>query len=490
MKKFVFYVRRSLIITLAISCSVYVFGCSHIGSIYPKENITQELERICRDEYKLDVKAALLGETLAAYMTLDYIYPEKLDYNMGSDLKNQLALLMYKYKKLDNKTEKSLNNFLIAVTRVALSTDAKIDFFEAVILDKLNGLEIVYIGYLTDTKRLKFEDISLAEGGKRIIYETRFNPKIFAEGLVKKLFSDMEQKSSNELINKYFLSTKRINMADENFFDFLRENDYKTDKVFRIDSVKSQRISKDRALIQCNVWQTFTPKETFENYPFKFPKFFRNEFLFVVDTINLAPAITQAIILFEKTSEGNFNRILLNEELAAYPAQSHDELFLDEIRFPDFLASQIAQRIIYEFTMRPYMSKDFYVVYSKGEFINDEMSVPGGAFKFTVDISEKKFLDLAGLFETTLKKTKPKSAQDPFTVALENFLERLSQSSKKHYYTKNDIGPLVFKIIADILYSYEFKNFEKVELFNLAYSQRDFVDAKNLKSFKRKVKLR
>ncbi|MBM3252775.1 MAG: hypothetical protein FJZ16_00790 [Candidatus Omnitrophica bacterium] len=475
---------------ISLAAMVFSLSCSSIGKIYPKEKLAQELERICREEYNLNVKARLLGGTLAGCLTLDYIYPEKINYKVGFDLKNQLTILMYKYKKLESKVERSLNNFLVAVTRVALSTDAKIDFFEAVILDRQNGIERIYIGYITDTKRLKYEDISLTEGGKRIIYDTRLNPKIVGESIVRGFFSDMEKKTSDKIISEYFLNTKREDLSDETFLDFIRENDYKKDRIFRLDKLDAVRLSKDRSIIKCNVWQSFTPKEGFENFVFKFPRFFRNEYLFLINTANLIPIIEKVVILFENTPEGGFSKMLLGEDISKLLSETKEEFFFDEIEFPDFLAGQIAQRIIYEFNLHPYMIKDFYAGYSKGEFLKGEGSLKG-AFRFTVDISEKKFLDIASLFEMTLKKSRQdKTPSDPFTMALEGFLEKLSESGKKHFYMRKDINSLIFKIIADILYSYDFKEFNRIELVNLAYTEKVFVEQKELMDYRKKIKLR
>ncbi len=519
----------SLLIISAVTSSS--LSCNSIGRFYPKEKLAQELERICRQEYKLDVKAQLIGGTLAGYLTLDYIYPEKITYKVGSDLKNQITMLMYKYRKLDDKVERALNNFLIATTRVALSTDAKVDFFEAVILDKLNGTERIYIGNITDTKRLKYEDISLAEGGKRIIYDTRLNPKIVGESIIREFFLDMQDKTSDEVIKKYFLRDKEEDFLNRLFFDFLIENDYKKDRVFRLDRLEAARISKDRALIKCEVWQSFTPKEGFEGYTFKFPRFFRNEYLFLISTANQTPVIEKSVTLFQSTPEGKAEKINLDENILQYLSAPSNDLFFEEIKFPDFLASQVAQRIFYEFNLHPHMQKDFYSGYAKGEFlpstadtvsaanperivlptplkegtnpegtghpiplkdgsIRDEL-YPKGTFRFTVDISEKKLLDFAGLFEMTLKKSRQsKGFSDPFTLALESFLEKLSASGKKHYYSKKDINILVFKIIADILYSYDFKDFDKVEVINNAYLERSVIARKDLMDFRKKIRLR
>jgi hypothetical protein len=487
-----------LIIAAAASSSL---SCSSIGKFYPKEKLAQELERICRQEYKLDVKAQLIGGTLAGYLTLDYIYPEKITYKVGSDLKNQITMLMYKYRKLDDKVERALNNFLIATTRVALSTDAKVVFFEAIILDKLNGMERIYIGNITDTKRLKYEDISLAEGGKRIIYDTRLNPKIVGESIIREFFLDMQNKTSGEVIKKYFLRTKEEDFLNRFFFDFLIENDYKNDKVFRLDKLDAARISRDRALIKCEVWQSFTPKEGFEGYTFKFPRFFRNEYIFLINTANQTPVIEKSVILFQSTPGGSIERISLDENILQYLSAPENDLFFEEIKFPDFLASQIAQRIFYEFNLHRNMQKDFYSGYAKGEFLpsltdtvlgaNQGELYSKGTFKFMVDISEKKLLDFASLFEMTLKKSRQnKGFSDPFTMALENFLEKLSASGKKHYYSKKDINILVFKIIADILYSYDFKDFDKIEVINSAYLERSVIDRKDLMDFRKKIKLR
>ena len=495
-----------LIFTMIFQLALVSIGCSSVGKVYSKDEIAKELERICRDEYKMDVKARFANGTLAGYLEVDYFYPEEIRYKSGSDFKRKFSLLLSKYKRLDKEIERKVNNFLVAITRVALSTDAEVDFFESVILDKQNGIERVYIGTINDAKRLKYSDISLGEGSKRILYNTRLNPRVVGEQIVRELFSDLSTMPHRKLVSTYFLNTNKNDSLNKSFFAFLREASYKKSMDFKIETLNARQISKNQAVVRCEVLQSFIPKESFASYTFMYPQKFKNEYVFLVDTADLVPKFGQTIILYKGIKEG-LGKIVINDQIIEYLGPSieadarGDGLFFEQMELPDFLASQIAQRIIYEFALHKNMRKDFLVVYSDGSYI---ASPPGGetdqvlsdanltvpsdnVFSFKVNISEKKNIDLASLFKASLKSKKD---SDPFSLALEGFLNKLSETSTKHYYTKKDLNTLIIKVIADVLHSYKFKDFSKIELFNLAYSERVLIDKDDLWSYRKKVKFK
>jgi hypothetical protein len=89
----------------AIVCAS-VAGCQ---PTYPKGYFKESVIKLCKKEYNLDVKVETAGRTIAIYLPLQ----DLLDFNFA----------------IGKKASEQINDVILSISRAALSTDAKYDFY-------------------------------------------------------------------------------------------------------------------------------------------------------------------------------------------------------------------------------------------------------------------------------------------------------------------------------------------------------------------------
>jgi hypothetical protein len=178
-----------------------IAGCtSSTAPTYSQEKIEPAIQDICKNEYKLEVKAKLVGATLWIYLPVEDIFVKadkpnktteifKIEQNK-IDFEDNYLKIGYAIKKvppqeqLDNsQVNKEVADKLMsvwkAVRRVLFSlkqTDKDgIKFFSVVIADIKEGFEIKTINYCLDLKKVSYNNISVEEYQHRTIQETNID---------------------------------------------------------------------------------------------------------------------------------------------------------------------------------------------------------------------------------------------------------------------------------------------------------------------------
>jgi hypothetical protein len=148
---------------------ITLIGCTHT---YHKENIKESVVKICKQEYKLDVLVETAGRTMVIYIPLS----DLVDYSFA----------------LTAGASEKINNVIFGAARVALSTDAGIDFYCVIAHDvRMPELQIIIIKSVEDVKRLFANDISRGEYMKRMLIDLRWSPQAKKEQVIKEIFSRM-----------------------------------------------------------------------------------------------------------------------------------------------------------------------------------------------------------------------------------------------------------------------------------------------------------
>jgi len=137
--------------------SIFILsGC--FGPTYPKEYVDESIIDLCKKEYGVDVEVKITGNTIGVYIPIE----DLVDSGLGV---SQSAL-----RKVDD--------VVMSVSRVALSTDADFNFYVVVARDPgMPELELVIIRYVEDVKRFLLADISRGEYFNRMITEFKFTPQ-------------------------------------------------------------------------------------------------------------------------------------------------------------------------------------------------------------------------------------------------------------------------------------------------------------------------
>ncbi len=156
---------------------------------YPKSEFKESIIRLCKKEYKIDVKVKSVGKTVAIYLPLENL----LDFTFA----------------LTPEAGEKINQVILNVTRVVLSTDAKYDFYCVIAHDvKIPEIQIVIIKSVEDVRRFLLGDISRGEYGKRMLIDMRVAPQAQKERAIKDVFGRMniEKKWQEGVMQDFFMS--------------------------------------------------------------------------------------------------------------------------------------------------------------------------------------------------------------------------------------------------------------------------------------------
>ena len=173
-------------------------GCtSSTSPSFQKKNISSSIRRICKDEYKLDVKARLIGKTLWVYIPLENIVtkaekPEKfierfqVTENKATLTDSQLSI-EYLVKSIPEKEQmqsvtidKSAGEKMYQVRNVIRrvlfsmqkSNGEEPLFICMITADTKYGFAIKELSYFQDLKKISYSLMSVTEYQHRVIQDT------------------------------------------------------------------------------------------------------------------------------------------------------------------------------------------------------------------------------------------------------------------------------------------------------------------------------
>lgn len=133
----------------------FLAGCS---PTYPKAKVAQSVLKICKEEYKLDVQAKLIGKTIVVFLPLDELFDRNMDILPG--------------------VVEKIENVILSTSRVILSTDAKIDFYMVIVADtRTTAAELILVRYMEDVYKFMYTWITRDEYRKRVLWQVNFNPQ-------------------------------------------------------------------------------------------------------------------------------------------------------------------------------------------------------------------------------------------------------------------------------------------------------------------------
>lgn len=177
---------------------VSLTGCT---ATYPQDKIKESIVKICKQEYKSDVLVETAGRTMVIYLPLS----DLMDFSFA----------------LTKTASDKINDVIFSAARVALSTDARIDFYCVIAHDvKMPELQIVIIKNVDDVKRLFANDISRGEYLKRMLVDLRWSPQAKKEQVVKEIFSRMniDPKWQDQVMSDFFRS-EPTSLGDIGYWD-------------------------------------------------------------------------------------------------------------------------------------------------------------------------------------------------------------------------------------------------------------------------------
>ncbi|MCK4463952.1 MAG: hypothetical protein KAU58_06540, partial [Candidatus Omnitrophica bacterium] len=161
-------------------------GC---GPTYPKEKLTGSIVELCEKEYNVEVKARIVGKTLAIFIPLPSLFDITL--------------------RINKEASDMIQDVILSTSRVVLSTDAEIEFYCVIAQDiRLPEIQIIVIKYVDDVKRAFFSDISRGEYFKRTLFDISLNPQSKKEKSLKDIFKkyNLDPELEEEVLDEFFRS--------------------------------------------------------------------------------------------------------------------------------------------------------------------------------------------------------------------------------------------------------------------------------------------
>ncbi len=180
---------RVRVFILLVSCVLPLVTLMGCRATYPKDRVKESIIEICAQEYKSDVLVEIAGHTMAVYLPLS----DLMDFSFA----------------LTKKASEKINNVIFTAARVALSTEADIDFYCVIAHDtKMPELQVIIIKNVEDVKRLFANDISRGEYMKRMLIDLRWSPQAKKEQVVKEIFNKMnlDPKWQDQVMSDFFRS--------------------------------------------------------------------------------------------------------------------------------------------------------------------------------------------------------------------------------------------------------------------------------------------
>ncbi len=173
-------------------------GC---GYTYPKERTTESIIDLCKKEYNIDVKVTAVGKTIGIYIPLN----DLIDFTFA----------------ISKTASEKINDVILSVTRVAISTDARFDYYCIIAHDvRIPEIQIIIIKSIDDVKRFLLSDVSRGEYSKRMIVDMRLSPQAQKEKAIKEIFEKMklDPKWQEDVMDDFF-RTEPSDLADIGYWN-------------------------------------------------------------------------------------------------------------------------------------------------------------------------------------------------------------------------------------------------------------------------------
>ncbi len=306
--------------------TLFLSSCGKVS--FPKEQLTDSVKKICKDEYNLDVRVKYQGHILATYIEIDSLFDKS---------------------SLNSEAAERVGDIIMSVSRVSVSTDAEVEFYVVIAADKMvPGREVIFVRYVEDLRKFWWGGISRDDFGQRMMIDVRYNPAYLAKRTMLKFFSSLSKGDSNNLA-RYLKAAKDDTDLSLSLLRMILESKLKTNVNYDMKVIKVKAISKNRCLVYCEVIENYDPKPGYHAQDFTFEAGFKNKYLFVIGLQNYLPNVEEMIPLIYRDANKELQIRSFPKKYSSYEdvsAWDDDDFLVEEMSFPEFLAKQMAQRLI------------------------------------------------------------------------------------------------------------------------------------------------
>jgi len=160
---------------------LFLSGC---GATYPEEKLEESIVDLCQKDFGVSVTTKIAGNTVAVRFSTENLFDGMFN--------------------LNPEASRKINDVIMAVSRIVLSTDAELDFYIIFAQDpEIPDLEIVYIRYVKDVKRFMYGGMSRDDYTKRAIIAIKTPPQAERERILRELFAKLDIEKTDEMVDEY-----------------------------------------------------------------------------------------------------------------------------------------------------------------------------------------------------------------------------------------------------------------------------------------------
>lgn len=407
--------------TLLFSLIFFLAGCA---PTYLKGKVVEAVVNLCRDEYHVDIQAKVSGTTIGVLVLVPGLFENLPKVVHEADLETIAQSLQF-----SEKGRKAIEDVSLALARVILSSDAKLEFYAIVARDVPTGLEFIWSGYVTDQKRVSL-DISR---GDFLQYRTpvsfQLQPERVAQYVMEDFLNDLPVKPVAYLLRHYIASTATLDQILPAMLDITTAMGRLQEPGAQAVTIKALQVSAEEVLVHFQL------------------KGMDVAYLAAVQM----PGRGGFIRWIERLDDPQ--KLPLAYESLGPPQKWESRFYVEELSLPKFLAEQIARRIRID-------------VSSAAQNLPPlELNVIGSFQDRSFDF-HFRFLKL------------------PIRVKGKTLIH--GKEVRQPVQSSEDLALTVVKTAAEVLGSYGFKDFEKLKVTDLLKGKSWRVSAQDLPLYRRR----
>jgi hypothetical protein len=308
--------------TAAALAAGALFSCSPKPS-FTDENILGGVKEILLEEFDIDALVKRNDTTLGVCFTVPRLFTA--DYKTAPIVGDLMQ------------------NVLLCLRRVLLSTNADIRFFQINIRGEDTSIELSFIKYLRDLKIVLLTGISWDDYLKRRLNRNLANLASLGKKKIAAFFNDLGRLKPEKVISNHFASNIKREHISPDFLTWIWESLMKMNIRHEILDTRMKALDEDRYLFYVKVREHFERKHGFQNFSFSTFPGEEVEYLFEIVPLNYYDAAVNKLLLFGESDREAVSKIVKQHgDPQKWP---REDFFTLSLTIEDFIAEQIAGRI-------------------------------------------------------------------------------------------------------------------------------------------------
>ncbi len=301
-------------------------SCEVNKPTYSKDTLVPALQQMLLEDYDIHALVKQTGKTLGVCITIPMLFTAGKKMSIVND---------------------QIQNVMMCLRRVLLSTDAPIDFYQVTMRGQDSpGTEVDMVRYLPDLKIHTLWGISQEDFAKRMVYRTEVNVAALGKERVELFFKDLETQDPRQVLFSHFGSDMQYPSIPNDFSMQMHEAAMKLHLQYELTDLRMKAVNEETFYIYCKVCETFDPKQGFQDFNFSTHSGMTQTYLLKITTPGYYRAQIMEMFLKGDTDSGRqakWDAVL--RQLGDPESWPTSDFYVFPYDLKTFLAEQIADRV-------------------------------------------------------------------------------------------------------------------------------------------------